>query len=155
MLTNPTPSTSTVKFDITLDSATYLNSKITGLVADLDYDFSKVVSGSVSSITIDGGADSDKTYSPIVRNIAPTEGSTAAITHTQFSSKCSSGLWVSTSAEVTCQSCTFEQSPYCQQQKCTPENACQRMHISELPAAGVTGAQQGQGGAPRLQAGRR
>jgi hypothetical protein len=80
VLTNPTPSTSTVKFDITLDSATYLNSKITGLVADLDYDFSKVVSGSVSSITIDGGADSDKTYSPIVRNIAPTAGSTAAIT---------------------------------------------------------------------------
>ena len=80
VLTNPTASTTTVKFDISLDAATYENNKITGMVIDLDYDTSKVVSGSVSSITVDGVADSEKTYSPIVRNIAPASGSTAAIT---------------------------------------------------------------------------
>jgi hypothetical protein len=50
------------------------------MVIDLDYDTSKVVSGSVSSVTVDGVVGSDPTYSPIVRNIAPVSGSTAAVT---------------------------------------------------------------------------
>jgi hypothetical protein len=80
VLTNPTATTSTVKFDITLDSSNYLNNKVSGLVIDLDYDTSKVASGSVSSITVDGVVGSDATYSPIVRNIAPVSGSTALVT---------------------------------------------------------------------------
>jgi len=79
VLTNPTTSTSTVKFDITFDDSKYLNNKITGFVVDLDYDTSKVVSGSVSSVTVDGVVGSDATYSPIVKNIAPVSGSTATV----------------------------------------------------------------------------
>jgi len=79
VLTNPTTSTSTVKFDITFDDSKYLNNKITGFVVDLDYDTSKVVSGSVSSVTVDGVVGSDATYSPIVKNIAPASGSTATV----------------------------------------------------------------------------
>ena len=79
VLTNPTTSTSTVKFDITFDDSKYLNNKITGFVVDLDYDTSKVISGSVSSVTVDGVVGSDATYSPIVKNIAPVSGSTATV----------------------------------------------------------------------------
>jgi len=82
VLTNPTTTTTTVKFDVTFDDSKYLNNKIEGFVVDLDYNTSKVVSGSVTSITVDGVASSDPTYYPIVKNIAPLTGSTAAITGT-------------------------------------------------------------------------
>ena len=64
-LSNPTQSTSNVKFDITLDDLKYLTKDITAIAINLNYDPTDLISSTVSPKTIGGSL----VYSPIVSNL--------------------------------------------------------------------------------------
>ena len=64
-LSNPTQSTSNVKFDITLDDLKYLDKDITAIAVNLNYDPTDLISSTVSPKTIGGSL----VYSPIVSNL--------------------------------------------------------------------------------------
>ncbi len=85
VLTNPTSTTTQVKFDIALDAQTYgtgSNNKITGLVVDLSYDATNVTTATVSSITIDGVSTSEPTYPIIQKNLVAASNFTGKIAAT-------------------------------------------------------------------------
>jgi hypothetical protein len=85
-LSNPTQSTSNVKFDITLDDLKYQDKDITAIAINLNYNPTDLASSTVSPKTISGNS----VYSPIVSNLnysSSVNGKIVALVNTAYLSQ--------------------------------------------------------------------
>jgi len=85
-LSNPTQSTSNVKFDITLDDLKYQDKDITAIAINLNYDPTDLISSTASPKTISGNS----VYSPIISNLnysSAVNGKIVALVNTAYLSQ--------------------------------------------------------------------